>query len=195
MPFRVTDASEYGKSPGMSRSSVVVLLALVLSGCGARTIEDFGLDEQLGEVGTTSDTGTSGSDAVFPPGEDAIAIADDGPIAVDAGPPSRPITCGMSTCASATQECCVPIDSMGPPSCTPIGKCAGLALSCSSSSSCGAGLQCCLSERTVSAVCKPSCAGGMEGDREIALCTTNAECPTGLRCRRLGAGLSGCIRG
>jgi len=175
-----------GQIHGMKRSASILVLGLFLAGCGARTIEDFA-DELAGDAATTTDTGVVTTDSAV--SVDVTPGIDSGPIAVDSGPAGKPIACGMTTCNTATQECCFESED-APPRCTPKGSCMGPSLSCSSSVSCGPGESCCLDQDVGQAVCKSGC-----GREEITLCTTNAECPAGTRCRRAGAGLSACIRG
>lgn len=161
------------------------LAVFLLVGCGARTIE---LDPESELPGPAGDTGIVVTDSAVP-GADATPRFDDGPIVVDAGPPGRPITCGMRTCTTTTEECCFESEE-DPPRCTPKGTCAGASLSCSSALSCNGGERCCFDQDFGQAACKSSCERS-----EITLCTTNAECPTGSRCRRAGGGLSACQRG
>ncbi len=171
----------------------------LLVGCGARTDSSWMDEFATGtEDGAVNDSATTNDDGVFLPDDDVPPTFDSGVIVADAGPVSRPITCGTTTCDSATQECCLS-SSGAAPKCTPKGTCTGgAALSCSSAASCAPGQQCCLTQPTPSAppssTCKSACSGGGPGG-EIPLCTSDAECPAGTRCRRLGGGIRGCIRG
>jgi len=171
----------------MNGSASLLFLALLVAGCGARTI---GLDEFEDITGDAAVGDTGG----VVPGSDATPKLDSGGVVVDtAPPPGLPITCGRTTCDSAKQECCLESE-MAPPECTPKGSCAGASFACSSASSCGAGLSCCFNQDTGQAVCKSRCEGmGPEG--EVTLCTSTAECPPRLRCRRAGAGFSVCAPG
>lgn len=181
---------------GMTRSTLALLFAGLLAGCGARTDMNWA-DEVTGafdDAATVNDTGT------FVPGADAQPAADTGVTVVDATepPPSAPIACGRDTCDSAFEECCLPaMAGGGEPVCTPRGTCTGGALTCASAASCTPGQKCCLDRGSPgdppSSVCKVACEGGRDG--EITLCTRDGECPMGTRCRRLFGGLSGCIRG
>ena len=171
----------------MKRSAPALVLGLFLAGCGARTLDDGFTDEFPGDAATTTDTGIVTTDGAV--SIDATPSRDSGPIAVDTGPAGKPITCGMATCNSASQECCFESE-RDPPRCTPKGTCAGAAFGCSSSLCCGSGESCCLDQDVGQAVCKSGCRRD-----EITLCTTNAECPMGSRCRRVGPGLSACMRG
>lgn len=182
----------------MTRSSLVFVVVGLVAGCGARTDMNWA-DEVLGayDDAATVVTDTGG----ILPGEDTGAVVDTATIVpgdTAPPPPSTPIACGSDACDSAKEECCLPaMPGGGEPVCTPRGTCKGGALACSSSASCAAGQQCCLDRggfgTPPSSTCKTACEGGREG--EIMLCTRDSECPSGTRCRRLGGGLSGCIRG
>lgn len=90
--------------------------------------------------------------------------------------------------------------------CTAKGACmGGLALTCSSSSSCMAGNVCCVTFTNAggTATCQPSCMGmggggpggpGGGGGGGIQLCATDAECPMGEACSMGVGGFKACRR-
>lgn len=168
----------------MNGSASLLLLAVLVAGCGARTIGD--------EFEGTADDAAVGGDTAVIPGSDATSWVDTGVVVVDtAPPPGRPITCGRTTCDSAKQECCIESE-MSPAECTPKGTCAGASFACSSAATCGGGQRCCFDQEIGQATCKSRCEG-MGPDGEITLCASNAECPPRLRCQRTDFGFSVCI--
>ncbi|MEO6420110.1 MAG: hypothetical protein ABIP39_11910, partial [Polyangiaceae bacterium] len=128
-------------------------------------------------------------------------------VILDASTPPTPmtgITCGMTSCDSATQECCLTVMGGGGPmaggTCTAKGACmGGLALTCSSSASCAMGDVCCVNftQTGGTATCQPSCmggGGGGGGGGGIQLCATDAECPMGEACSMGPGGFKACRR-
>jgi hypothetical protein len=192
-----------------SALSSALVSALLLTGCGSRTLE---LAEDIPDGGTdapasTSDTGGSTDDSgtttddggpiveedggTVPTDTGLPPTKDSGPPTMDASPPIGTISCGDKSCDPATQVCCVSF--MGGQSCTAKGKCSGgIGLACTSAASCPGGEKCCFSGGGGGggASCKASC--GMGGPGSAQLCATDAECPMGQTCRNVMGGFKIC---
>lgn len=198
-------------------SARLVLALTLLTSCGGRTLGDLEPAGDGGaniEIGIEDDSGLADT-SIEPDGsteEDAIVVVDADP-PPDASPPPPPptdakppppppadggtvtrITCGMTTCDSATQECCVtPSGGGATAKCIPRdGICSGgVTLSCSTGAACPAGQSCCLrvSMSGGDATCSSMCGG----PGAFRLCTTDAECPMGQRCRSTTIGLRACF--
>lgn len=172
------------------------LLGLVcLVACGGRT--ELG-GETLGEDGGIIPTDGSVSDS---PNSRDVTVSD-GPILPDVAPPpfdsgppvGPPIQCGMTTCNSADQVCCLTFMGMtGGASCTAPTACMGIPLACSSAIDCPMGEVCCGSFGGMGAPpgsrCRPMCMGGFNNPQ---LCASSAECPTGLTCQPTPFGYKVC---
>jgi hypothetical protein len=145
--------------------------------------------------------GCGGSTAAIQGGDDGGG-ASDAPVSTDspsgnneAGPGGGSIQCGQATtCDPATQECCVSFGGGGDQCIAKGGNCQGVALSCTSASSCPSGDVCCASLQgrlrdggTLATSCDPQCTQG-----EVQLCATTAECPQGDDCRRGFGGIRFC---
>ncbi len=195
----------------MPRVLNVSLLAVVL---GALSVVACG--------GRVADVGAADSDSGVPNGQPGPGAGgpnggpNGGPTLVDGGTspaPTTGITCGMTSCDSTTQECCIMAVGPGGPggpmaggTCTAKGACmGGVALSCSSASGCMAGNVCCVSFTNAggTATCAPSCMGmggggpggpGGGGGGGIQLCAIDAECPMGEACVMGFGGLKACRR-
>lgn len=183
-----------------------LLCALLAVGCGSRTLNDF-VDDDGGisadSAPSTTDTGSGGTvdDAggTTEPDDGVIDPEDSGTVVVDAGKPveagttdtgtkGSSIACGMTTCNSATDECCVSASGMGvSSSCTKKGACKGaVTLACSDAKACAAGQVCCLTLDMTGgeSTCAKSCGGGGPGGGGSAiLCSADSECPMGQTCR------------
>jgi hypothetical protein len=139
---------------------------------------------------------TSDDDSGLPPvGEDggvAVPPDDGGTQPVGDGGRGRmtppPVTdggadqtvCGMTTCDSATDICCVATRMCVAANAT----CRGSTLACSGSNSCTAGSVCCeeaTGRNTTTSKCETKCPAGA-----AQLCTTNADCATDYVCRAAG---------
>ncbi|MEO7094388.1 MAG: hypothetical protein ABI175_14120 [Polyangiales bacterium] len=148
--------------------------------------------------GTPTDGGTikdgtvvsdsSPTDAITPPPLDGTVPPADG------GAPGR-ITCGATTCDAAKQDCCIAFGGGGGSTCIAKGgTCSGAALSCSSAASCKAGEVCC-SKRSASGAISSVCEATKCAGTEPQICATDAECPTGTRCRDAVGGFKTCRAG
>jgi hypothetical protein len=154
-------------------------------------------DSSAADAGPTGDAKT---DALAPfdasSAADATTSSDAAPADDSAVPDAatpRTIRCGATTCNANTEQCCVELG--GGTTCSAIGACAGgVPLSCSGSESCGAGDVCCLTADPAGATstCRATCNGGGAGG--VELCSSDADCATGDRCRRTVAGISVCTR-
>jgi hypothetical protein len=188
------------------RSSFLLCVILTV-GCGSRTLDDFvdvagdGASTE-GDGASATDTGSGGTvddaggttdpdSGVIEPEDTGTVIADAGaPVdagKTDSGSKGSSISCGMTTCDSATQECCVSASGMGVSSaCTKKGACKGaVTLSCSDGKACAAGQVCCLVLDMTGgeSTCAKSCGGGGGGGGSAILCSADSECPMGQTCR------------
>jgi hypothetical protein len=159
---------------------VEALVAFFALGCGSAIV--------------TAPNGTSGADGGGPfdgDGAESSSGASGG-----SGSRAGTVACATVTCPTATQVCCAqPLGPgfLGDPECTPIGQCQdGANLSCSSAAECAPSQVCCFTPSTETAdllaggtaACQSSCSAG-----QAQLCTTNAECTSGLTCQETSAGL------
>lgn len=124
----------------------LMLVALVAVGCG-------------GSVDTPADpVDASASDT---------SVTDTAETAV----PGGSIKCGMGTCDSATQECCIGLSGS---KCVARGGCGGgSSFTCSDSTVCKSGEVCCADRN--GSVCATGCAG-------YVLCSDDKECKADQRC-------------
>lgn len=173
----------------MKLRTLTVFAAMVLLGCGdeggatAVVDGDGGFSADLGvetsgeetaasDTGTPVDTGSTPADTMAPP--------------ADAPTMTTSMKCGLTTCDSASQECCI---TAGIGVCTTKGgTCAGARYSCTSKSNCAAGEVCCVSGAgTGGASCTASCPS------DSTTCASNADCSGKLkRCVDVGSGIKFC---
>jgi hypothetical protein len=183
-----------------------VSLAAALTACGGRTLDDEFTNLAGGgggDTGTSStdDSATTGDDAIIGSdgsiGDDAVSVdvtpGTDAGTTVDTGPVSSPIRCGMATCDTAKEQCCVqPSGGTLTSSCRPTGTCGdrAIAFSCSASS-CPSGQSCCLriSMTGSTATCSSMCGGG----GSYRLCNSDGDCRMGERCRGTEIGVRVCV--
>ncbi len=166
------------------RAPLLLAIALaVLVGCSSdeetvpTTSDDggFGVTDGLPSE-TTPDTATAVDTT---PAADTTAPPTDSAPVSDA--PSTTIKCAAVTCQRATQDCCV-TGGMG--SCVASGgTCAGPRYSCTSSSECGSGKECCvIGTAPGGATCTNSGSCGT-----ATTCDSNADCSGKLStCKDLG---------
>lgn len=118
--------------------------------------------------------GCGGSTADEQPTADTGAAADTS--ITDAASDTRisgSIKCGMGTCNSASEECCVGLSGT---KCVMIGGCGGgTPFACSDNSACKMGEVCCAESLTSGSKCAASCTG-------YVLCATDAECTGEKKC-------------
>ena len=198
---------------------LVALSALVAAACGSAVRSDLFSDEpSFGDLADASVADASMADAGVapradgstPPGRDATAPLDAGPVVVDsgvvivdagrdAGPPPRTFRCGALgagavSCASDEEDCCASIPTTGAAtfSCEARGDCGGseVALECASSADCAAGSACCgffsqtYGWESVACVPPAQCVGS-GSQQAILMCNPFGvnNCPTGRTCQ------------
>ena len=145
---------------------ILLVTALLMIGCGSRTIDDGYLDDWRADGGET---------------DSAVVVTDTASINVDTATvePSRTIRCGSAECNAATQDCCL---GPGGGTCAGRGACMrGASLSCSSAASCPSGNVCCFRFSGMSG--KSTCDSTCSGRGSFQLCDSDSECSGGTRCR------------
>ena len=150
------------------------------SGTSGGTSSDGGPASSSGASGGTS--GSSGSSG-----------ASGGSSSGAPPPPPASLTCGMSSCNTASQDCC---DSRAGLGCVAKGTCMGATLTCTSAGDCPPGDVCCLGGfgpgGPPTSSCQMRCGGGGgPGGGGQQLCASDAEC--GMRhCFKDSSGLGIC---
>ena len=147
-----TSTSIFGYDRRMVRFLVLSALAVAtVISCGGKIVEDGSGGSGAGTTGGAGSSGGSGGTGG------------------GGSPASNAIRCGTASCNLATEECCIDTNAgpggsgpSGGSSCTPKGKCTGVALACTAAANCSNGQVCCASAdpRTPVASCQPSCDGG-----------------------------------
>jgi hypothetical protein len=179
------------------RWQVPVAAMLAVAGCSGVTLDGsptHGRASTGGNGGSPED----GSAPSVPPlnSPDATSVTSPPP-AADASSPlpgatsaqTGTIQCGQTTCAAATEDCCLSFQGA---TCVPRGgACQGATLECTGSNNCSIGV-CCGSfggggGGAAGTTCEPACSG-----RQVQLCATDQECPEGEQCRSAVVGLSVC---
>ncbi|MBK6694365.1 MAG: hypothetical protein IPG50_19485 [Myxococcales bacterium] len=138
----------------MPKTNLAWMLVAAWIGCTSTTdpvpagssLTDAGKDAKASAAATT-DSGSSATDAGATK-KDSGSVAPVPCSAISGGLPCDPgkLSCGSSTCDTATQECCVDLTgASAKPACVNKGSCANVALQCDEADDCGSGEVCCFS--------------------------------------------------
>jgi hypothetical protein len=172
------------------------LLCVLALGCGGRTdldetVTDGGLLEDV-VVGDAPISDSGPQPDAIPIQDVTVPPMDVSVPPVDAGMPGDPITCGTTTCDSATQVCCITFAGMmASETCTAPTACMGVSLACSSALDCPMGEVCCanITMMTQDSQCQAKCMGGFQNPQ---LCASSSECPMGQTCQNTPFGYKIC---